>query len=480
MPTCVLSLNITANHIEEVLYIKCFTVIGNYNMNLIDAIKEAGIVGAGGAGFPTHVKLNTQAEYFIVNAAECEPLIETDKYLCRTYADKLVKGILLISAHLHTTKSVIALKGKYKEEIAALKTAIANNHAEIEIFELRTFYPAGDEQIIVQQVTKRSVPERGIPIEVGAVVNNVGTVLSVYDAYTEGKSVTDKYLSVVGEVKEPIMLKVPIGTSIRDCIHSANPTIADYAIILGGPMMGRVVAEDSDIDLQVVTKTTGNIIVLSKDHYLIRRSLVTIERIKHQARSACIQCRMCTDLCPRYQIGHRIKPHLVMRNIWREHTVETIEEFEKSFGDAANCCDCGLCEMFSCPMGLSPRKVNGYMKGKLREKGIVVDKNMAPVAREAVDISKVPTDRLISRLNLGKYNGLHAHNCITLNPSEVFIPFTQHIGKPATPVKSVCDRVYAGELIAAADEAGLSANIHASINGTVKEVTPAGIRLSVN
>lgn len=449
-------------------------------MNLIDAIKKAGIVGAGGAGFPTHIKLNTKAEYFIVNAAECEPLIETDKFLCRTYADKLVKGVMLISTHLNAAKSVIALKGKYKEEIAALKTAIANNNADIEIFELRTFYPAGDEQIIVQQVTGRSVPERGIPIEVGAVVNNVGTVISIYEAYTEEKSVTDKFLSIVGEVKEPIILKVPIGTSIRECIKSACPTIADYAIILGGPMMGRVVAEDVSIDQQVVTKTTGNIIVLPKYHYLIRRALVSIERIKHQARSACIQCRMCTDLCPRYQIGHRIKPHLVMRNIWRENTIETIEEFEKSFGDAANCCDCGLCEMFSCPMGLSPRKVNGYIKGKLRDKGIIVEKNATPVAREAVDISKVPTDRLIARLNLGKYNGLHAHSCITLNPSEVFIPFSQHIGKPATPVKSVGDRVYIGELIAAADEGGLSANIHASLNGTVKEVSPTGIRLSMN
>jgi Na+-translocating ferredoxin:NAD+ oxidoreductase RnfC subunit len=387
---------------------------------------------------------------------------------------------MLISAHLNATKSVIALKGKYKEEIAALKEAIASNNANIEIFEMRTFYPAGDEQIMVQQVTGRSVPERGIPIEVGAVVNNVGTVIAIYDAYTAGRTVTDKFLSIVGEVKEPIMLQVPIGTSIRECIEAACPTISDYAIILGGPMMGRVVADDLSIDQQVVTKTTGNVIVLPKDHYLIRRSLVSIDRIKHQARSACIQCRMCTDLCPRYQIGHRIKPHLVMRNVWRENTVDTIEEFEKSFGDAANCCDCGLCEMFSCPMGLSPRKVNGYMKGKLREKGIMVDKNTKPASREAVEISKVPTDRLISRLNLGKYNGLHAHTCITLNPSEVFIPYSQHIGKPAKAVKAVGDKVYIGELIAVADDTGLSANIHSSLNGTVIEVSPAGIRLRIN
>jgi len=245
-------------------------------------------------------------------------------------------------------------------------------------------------------------------------------------------------------------------------------------------MMGRVVAENDAIDQQIVTKTTGNIIVLPKDHYLIRRSKVTIDRIKHQARSACIQCRMCTDLCPRYQIGHRIKPHLVMRNVWRENAELSTEDFEKSFGDAANCCDCGLCEMFSCPMGLSPRKVNSYMKGKLRERGIMVEKNTSPMAREAVDLSKVPTDRLISRLNLGQYNGLHAHECIELNPQEVFIPLSQHIGKHAKAVKTIGDNVTIGDIIAAADDSGLSANIHASVHGTIKDITPLGIRISVN
>lgn len=450
------------------------------NMNLIETIKEAGIVGAGGAGFPTHIKLNTKAEYFIVNAAECEPLIETDKYLCRTFADELIKGIMIISKHLGASKSVIALKGKYKTEIAALKAAIVRNNAEIEIFEMRTFYPAGDEQIIVQQVTGRSIPERGIPIEVGAVVDNVGTVIGIYEAVSNQKKTTDKYLSVVGEVAEPIMLKVPLGTPIRFCIQAANPRITDYAIILGGPMMGRVIADDSSINQQYVTKTTGNIIVLPKDHYLIKRSKVTIDRIKHQTRSACIQCRMCTDLCPRFQIGHQIKPHLVMRNVWRENTIKTNEDFVKSFGDALNCCDCGLCEMFSCPMGLSPRRVNQYMKGKFREKGIMVDKNVNPVARASVDVSKVPTDRLIARLNLGKYNGLHAHTCIELTPDEVFIPLSQHIGKPAIAIKATGDQVSIGELIGSADDTGLSTNIHASVNGTVKEVTQTGIRITLN
>ena len=152
--------------------------------------------------------------------------------------------------------------------------------------------------------------------------------------------------------------------------------------------------------------------------------------------------------------------------------------FLDAFGDAANCCDCGVCEMFACPMGLSPRKVNGYIKGELRKRGIQVPRNMEPQAREYVDLRKTPTDRLVARLGLSAYYGLHAHSCQTLDPEAVFIPFQQHIGKPAVPVKTVGDTVTKGELLAEAAQDGLSANIHASIDGVVTEITPAGARLS--
>src|SRR5699024_6707839 len=159
-----------------------------------------------------------------------------------------------------------------------------------------------------------------------------------------------KYLSVVGEVREPIMIHTPIGTTITQCIEAAKPHLIDYAVIVGGPMMGRVLSDREAIRNAVVTKTTGNLIVLPRDHYLITRAGRPMERIRAQARTACIQCRMCTDLCPRYQIGHQIRPHMVMRNLYREQTISSNEEFLRAFGDAANCCSCGVCEMFACPM----------------------------------------------------------------------------------------------------------------------------------
>ncbi len=447
-------------------------------MNLVEAVKAAGIVGAGGAGFPTHVKLNASAEWLIVNAAECEPLIETDKYLCRTYAEKIVGAAVAVAEHLGAKHIVIALKEKYLEEIAALEKAIEKLGAPVEICRMGVFYPAGDEQTMVQFVTGRSVPERGLPLDVGAVVENVGTLMNIYDALTEGKTVSTKYLSVVGEVEKPIMLHVPVGTPLEVCVAAASPKLQEYALIVGGPMMGKVLAKPEQICDGVVTKTTGNLIVLPPGHYLIKRASQTMESIRHRARSACIQCRMCTDLCPRYLIGHQIRPHLVMRNLYRENSITDNGEFLKAFGDAVNCCSCGVCEMFACPMGLSPRRVNEYMKGVLREKGIQVPKNPEPQAMSMLNLRRTPTERLVARLGLSSYYGLHAHECKDLMPEEIFVPFSQHIGKPAVPVKKAGDRVEQGELLAAAADGALSANIHAGISGTITEITASGARIS--
>ena len=443
-------------------------------MDFIEAIQAAGVVGAGGAGFPTHVKLSAKAECFVVNGAECEPLIETDKYLIRTFPHEIIRAVAAASKEIGAKRTVFALKKKYTREIAVLSQAIIQSGAEIELFEMPSFYPAGDEQILVQQVCGTIVPERGIPLDVGAIVDNVGTLLNIYDAL-QGIPVTEKYLSVVGEVEKPVMRKVPLGIPVRLCVESAKPLISEYALVIGGPMMGRVVTDSAEIDRLTVTKTTGNLIVLPKNHYLARRAAMPIGRIKVQARSACVQCRMCTDLCPRYLIGHQIQPHLVMRNLYREDLIANDEEYLRAFGQAANCCDCGVCEMFSCPMGLSPRKVNAYVKGRLREKGITVPKTLQPKVREGALYGKVPTERLAARLGILSYYHHHAgDDCEELFPERVYLPFRQHIGKPALPVVSKGCTVQKGDLLAEAAPGALSANIHASMNGTVTQIDEKG------
>lgn len=444
-------------------------------MEFVEAIQKAGVVGAGGAGFPTHIKQNAAAEYLIINAAECEPLIETDKYLCRTFADRIVETVEKMAAHLKAGHRVIALKAKYKQEIKALKEAIDRQKAGVEIFEMGTYYPAGDEQIMVEQVTGRVVPERGLPLNVGCVVENVGTVLAIADAL-EDKPVTDKYLSVTGAVKEPVMCLAPLGTPIEDVLRQAELLVKDYAVILGGPMMGKLKKDREAVREAVVTKTTGNLLVLPSDHYLMKRGTMSVEKMMRQAASACIQCRACTDLCPRQLIGHNVEPHRVMRNIWRQESITDAAKFERTFGSAANCSSCGTCEMFSCPMGLSPRKMNDYAKTLLRERGIQPEKNQEPVKSTALGHRRIPTERLIARLDLTQYVSHGQPKLYEVTPKEVFVPLSQHIGKPAVPVAAVGDEVKRGDLIAEAAE-GLSANIHTGFEGVVKEITPQGIRI---
>ena len=438
-------------------------------MEMVEAIKRAGVVGAGGAGFPTHVKLNASAEYFLVNAAECEPLIETDKFLCRTWPERIVGTVEQIAAHLGAKRAVIALKAKYEKEIKALEAAIQKTNAQVEIFKMRSFYPAGDEQTLVQQVTGRCVPERGLPLDVGCVVDNVGTVLAIADAL-EGKPVDTKYLSVTGDVERPLMFHVPIGTPVREVLDAAGARRGAYGLSLGGLMMGKVLPDEAAIDAAVVTKTTGNLLVLPKDHMLFERAALSPQRMIRQAAAACIQCKMCTDLCPRYLIGHEVHPNRVMRSMWKEQTVTDPEEYIRYFGSAANCCSSGACELFSCPMGLSPSKMNDYIKGRLREKGIQVERNMEPKIRDGVEIHKIPTERLIARLGLTPYVTHVEPELREYIPKECRIPLSQHIGRPAQPVVEAGAEVSQGDQIAQAAE-GLSANIHTGVSGVVKQVT---------
>lgn len=446
------------------------------SMEIIEKIKNAGVVGAGGAGFPTHVKLNAKAEYLLINAVECEPLIETDKYLCRTYARRIIETVVRMAEPLEAVHVIIAVKKKYVREQQALQDAIDVLQAPVKLFLADAYYPAGDEQMLVQEVTGRCVPERGLPLSAGCVVENVGTVLSIADAL-EDKPVTDKFLSVTGAVRRPAMFRVPLGTPIKEVLCKADITSEDYRVILGGPMMGRVLADSSSIDHTYVTKTLGNLLVLPKDHHLIRRSRLSVERMAHQAAAGCIQCRMCTDLCPRYLLGHEVLPNLVMRNLFRERTLTDEEAYQNAFGSAVNCCGCGACEMFSCPMGLSPRKINNYIKAQLNKRGIKIPVNQIPQSRTGIGYHKIPAERLTARLDLTRYQSGSLQELKEITPKSCWIPLSQHIGVPAEPVVQPGCRVEKGDLIAAVS-GGISANIHAGISGMVTEVSKDGISIS--
>lgn len=189
-------------------------------MNLLEGVEKAGVIGCGGAGFPTHIKWKARAESFIINAVECEPLLSTDKYLMRHRAEDLISVCCSVAEMLQAKETVVAIKGSYREEIAALEKAIKTACANIKVHRLQSFYPAGDEQVIVYEVTGKRVPCGGIPLDVGVVVSNVATMIAAFDA-TEGKPLIEKYITVTGAVRRPSIIKAPIGTAVSECIEAA-------------------------------------------------------------------------------------------------------------------------------------------------------------------------------------------------------------------------------------------------------------------
>lgn len=433
-------------------------------MDELRKIFSAGVVGAGGAGFPTHKKLNAEVEYFIINGAECEPLLQTDKYIMREKSEELILGIEKAANMVHANRVVFALKKKYIDEIANLQKAAEKFKAKIEFFFMDSIYPAGDEQILVFEVTGRAVPPGGIPLQVGAVVSNVGTLLNIYYAI-EDKPVTRKYVSVLGEVNAPILLDVPIGISVRECIAAAGGSkLETFHVILGGPIMGKIITSE-EIDDKTITKTNGGIIVIPSDHYLIYKNTLGLQHMINQTKSACIQCSYCTDMCPRYLIGHPLRPHKIMRKVGYS------EEIDERFIDSLICCECGICELYACPMGISPRLVNIYIKNKLREKGIKFQDNGSGIKDLSLrEHRKIPVARMLSRINLDKYDVKKPLELKKIETNKVSISLKQHIGKAAVPIVNIGDRVAAGQLIASVDFEDVGANIHGSIDGTVVQI----------
>ncbi len=433
---------------------------------ILTAVRNAGVVGAGGAGFPTHVKLGSPAATVVVNGAECEPLLRVDQQLMETQAPRLIAGLNAAMQATGATEGIIALKSKYKNAIAKLKTAIHGYPMRLHVMD--DFYPAGDEQVTVNEATGRLVPQGGIPNAVQCVVANVETLLNIADA-VEGRPVTHTYLTITGEVPGPITMRLPIGTAVTDALALAGRTdLSGMSVIEGGPMMGKVV----DDFTRPVTKTTKGLIVLLNEHPLIRRRLLPLKRIILQTQTACIQCRYCTDLCPRYLLGHHLEPHRIMRSI--RHMNLDSDVLKMAFA----CSECGVCE-YTCIMGLSPRSVNGMLKKELAKSG--AKPNPAPDNQKRHVMQpdrRIPVKRLISRLGLHSYDRSAPLSAEAVSVSSVRIPLKQHVGAPCRPAVTVGQQVKAGMLIGEVPENALGAVVHASINGAVTSVTDGYIVIS--
>lgn len=431
-------------------------------MSLLDMVREAGVIGAGGAGFPTHAKLASKSEYILLNGAECEPLLRVDQQLMKLYPDEIIKGFEAAGRLAGASKALIGIKGKHKEAISILRERIKALQVGdfVEVKELPDIYPAGDEQVLVYELTGRVVPEMGIPIQVGCVVINTETALNIYHA-SMGEPVIEKYITVAGDIPKCMTVKVPVGTPIIDVLKlSGIENFDDYAVIDGGPMMGPVMVNIEGY----ITKKNKGFVILKKQHSLIRKKSMNIEQARRVNRSSCEQCRMCTDMCPRYLLGHNTEPHKMMRAL--NYTLTDIEEQMTS----QLCCQCNLCELFSCPAGLYPKSANLYFKGKLAEQNVKYKPIQTTfTSRKSREYRLVPTKRLVARLGLHDFDKPAPMTEVELKPELVYIATRQHVGASAVPVVSIGDHLQLGQLIGTIPEGSLGATIHASISGTVVE-----------
>ncbi len=433
---------------------------------LSQILKENGIVGAGGAGFPTYGKLSDKADTILMNCAECEPLLKLHRQLLKEHAQEILKAFALIAETLHVKEAIIGIKEEYKSTVTALEEYIGA-YPVMKIHKLPGAYPMGDEVVLIYEATGKVVRPGGLPIECGVAVFNVETLFNVYRAVFEQHPVTDKCVSVVGEVERPVTVRVPIGTRIRDVVAMAGAITTKHPVyLLGGPMMGNFGTE-----YQPVTKTTNAVIVLPEDHTLVYRKKPNIANAIARAASSCCQCETCTDLCPRHALGHPIEPHLFMRAA-ANRDFQTLEPFINTMF----CSSCGLCELYSCPQGLSPRSIMAQYKNGLRKEGLKPPYVTAASVNPAREYRRAPEARLSARLGLDVYDKDAPLDDRIRGAKEVKILLSQHIGAPAKPAVKTGDQVSCGTIVGMSGD-GLSVNIHASIAGTVTEVTDHYVRI---
>jgi len=293
-------------------------------------------------------------------------------------------------------------------------------------------------------------------------VMNVETALNV--AHSPSRPVTEKFLSIAGAVAEPVTLRVPVGVTLAECVAAAGgPTTGDANYVVGGVMMGYL-EEDHQA---LVDKTTGGVIVLPAGNIVVRRRRQDWRQIQRIGRSACDQCSFCTELCPRYLLGHPIEPHRAMRSL--QFTLIG----ERNVQGTAFCCECNLCSLYACPEDLDPKNVCAENKHRrLAAKQRWENPPFNP-ARPAALLAgrKAPMRRLMQKLGLAGFRNVGPLNPELLATRKVGIKLKQHTGAPCEATVKV------GQAVKTGDEVGrppvtngkpaLGAPVHASIDGVV-------------
>lgn len=306
--------------------------------DLLAKIRECGIVGLGGAAFPTHVKLNPpkgkKVDTVIIDGVECEPYITADHRLMLEEGEKILKGARIIAMVLGVKRVVFAVEDNKPDAIEKIRKL---SDEDIEVVSLKTKYPAGDERHLIKAGLNREVPPGGLPFDVGVVVQNVGTAKAIHDAVHDGIPLVERVVTVTGDVRKPKNLLVRMGTLFSDLIgECGGPRGATRKVMSGGPMMG--IAQSKDVP---VIKGTGCILVFNK------------RRVVEEEEMPCIRCGKCIEACPMGLVPSTLLA--LVRN----------EKFEAcSDYNIMSCDECGCCA-YVCPSKIPLVQVIKRGKGAL-------------------------------------------------------------------------------------------------------------------
>lgn len=438
---------------------------------LTTILRQAGVVGAGGAGFPTYAKLSTGIDLLLANGAECEPLLNKDQILMANHPQLVLDGMKEVMKAIGAKKGIVAVKSKNSDSILALTKALSSSALPIEVFPLPDIYPAGDEVVLIYEVLKKVVSPGALPRTIGALVDNIETLVNVALA-ARGEPVTEKFVTLSGWVKQPVTVKLPLGTPAIEALEMAGgPLEKDFAIMMNGLMMGKML---TDLDAPI-TKTTSALLVLPSKHPLVINKQKKLATMLKLARSACVSCSHCSETCPRRLLGHPVQPHLIMRTV-SYHSLpnntsnEPVGSILESYENARYCVGCGACDLV-CPMGLSPSSVSTYVKTFLPKKALPDSRKSGP--RETRDGLKIPTSRLYWKLGINKLKNVHpTFREISQDAvKNVRLLLNQGIGMAAVPIVEIGQRVSRGEMVAEPPENQLGVALHSSIRGRVTSIT---------
>ncbi|MBQ8323488.1 MAG: SLBB domain-containing protein [Clostridia bacterium] len=425
-------------------------------MNLKELMKEAGIVGSGGAGFPSYAKLAEGADTLVINGAECEPLLYTDYVLLHKEINAVLTGIKEVLEYANIPRALLCVKEHTAKRLRL--TDGAKLADKIFLKTLPDVYPMGDEISLIYQSTGRVVRPGNLPITAGVIVYNVETMYNVAQMVKRGEPLVEKWVTVAGNVPEPIVVKVPIGTPVWALFEKNGIAVpAEHTVLDGGPSMGKAI----DPETAVITKTTKGLLILPDNCEAIVSKFIDGAKSIARAETACCQCTRCTDMCPRALLGYPLEPHKMVRTA--KSAVTALPQMVLS---ATLCCGCGVCESLACCQGISPKAViNEYKALLAKNKLRYVGKTDVEPAPER-EYRMIPSERWASVLGVAKFDKLAKYIGEQNDFPRVEILLRQHIGAPSVPIVKDGDIVQKGDKIAESAE-GLSLPQYASVSGRI-------------